>query len=909
MPNRTNKRREKSGSKRIRKLKSSFESSFLLFLAVRIVFFPFFLVKTYFLLMARHFLKWLLLNFVILFFILGYLATCYITLPDTSKLYDYKPTLTSQFYDRNGEMIYEIGNERRQYIDINKVPKQLIYAFISAEDKTFYTNNGIDINGIIRAGLVDIVRVIRRQKLEGASTITQQVVKNVLLTSEQKITRKIKELILSYLISKRIPKDKIMEIYLNHIYLGNQSYGIVVASNTYFGKNVGQLNLSEMAMLAAMPKAPSTINPFRNYNRAIQRRNWVLSRMFEDGYITESEYQTSKNTELIVKKKYNNYYPYYAPSFLSQNIISSVKDINKDELLNSGFKINLTIDGKTQKVAQEALNYSLERYSKNHGYKGAIMTFSEDELKTKTTTELFKSIDEIENIGKFKLAIVKKVEDDKVEIELPNDIKGIILLGDLSWAKQKITETEVSKKNIEKCSEVLNVGDVIVVDKKTDKGNYYTLEQIPDINGGVLVMNPKTGEILAMVGGYNDIAGGFNRTIQAFRQVGSTIKPFVYGAALENGFTPASIFMDAPLSINIGDGIVWNPENDSKRTSGPMTLRAGLERSKNTITIRIADAIGMTKIRKTIIKANINKKPENNLSTAIGSVESSLLQIAIAYSSFANDGILPKPYLISSIRRIADNDNQTENGNEEYEKNRLDSSDELNNHFGDIIENGDKGNNEKNNNLFNKIYFSNCDLNAKCQVEVEDINNKKEDNKTLFSPEVSYQIVNMLQGAVKRGTSVRLSSLGLPIAVKTGTSNGGKDLWCISVSPEIVVVAFVGYDIPMETNNYGSQYALPIVKDILSQLADKYEISDFKTPSGIKFVKINRKTGEATNQEDNKDVIFEAFKEEDEIPQIKTIQLDNGDDESEEHQDNEYANNVANEKSEDIDITDIKDDE
>ena len=696
-----------------------------------------------------------------------------------------------------------------------------------------------------------------------------------------------------------------MEIYLNHIYLGNQSYGIVVASNTYFGKNIGQLNLAEMAMLAAMPKAPSTINPFKNYNRAIQRRNWVLSKMFEYGYITEEEYQTNKNLELVVKKKYNNYYPYYAPSFLSQNIISSINEDNKDKLLNSGYKVNLTIDSETQKIAQEALNYSLNEYSKQHGYKGALKTISEEDLKTKTTRELFKNIDEIENIGKFKLAIVRKVDNNQAEIELQNNEKGIILLDDLLWAKQKITETEVSDKNIEKCSDVLNIGDVIVVDKKTDSSNYYTLEQIPDINGGVLAMNPKTGEILAMVGGYNDVAGGFNRTIQAFRQMGSTIKPFVYGTALENGFTPASIFMDAPLSINIGGGVVWNPENDSKRTTGPMTLRTGLERSRNTVTIRIADAIGIKKIRKNIIKANINKNPENNLSTAIGSVESSLLQIATAYSSFANNGILPKPYLISSISKIHNNDTKnddTEENINEYAKNDAENDSEKNSNITDAI---DKE--EKNNNLFNKIYFSNCDINAKCQIEIEDINDKDAQQQTLFSPEVSYQIINILQGAVKRGTSIKMSSLGLPIAAKTGTSNGGKDLWCISISPEIVIIAFVGYDIPMETNNFGGQYALPIIKEMLSKLADKYAISDFTTPSGIKFIKINRKTGEATNDEDNKDVIFEAFKETDEIPQIKTIKLDDDNNENKDNNENEYENIKATEKGEDIDITDIKD--
>lgn len=843
---------------------------FLIYLLKCIIFSPIIAIKLYFTLMKTHFFKFLLLNFSALVVVLIYIFICYISLPNISKLYNYKPSLSSKFYDRNDNLIFELGNERRTYIPIEQIPKPLIYAFIATEDKTFYTNSGIDFYGLARTAITDVYKFVRRQKLAGASTITQQVVKNILLTNERTITRKIKEIILSYRISKILSKDKIMEIYLNHIYLGMQAYGIVSASEEYFGKTVAQLTIPEMAMLAAMPKAPSAINPFRNYNRALQRRNWVLLRMMEDGYITPDKYEEYKNTELVVTKRHSFYAPFYAPSFFTQNLLTAKETkITKDDLLNNGYKIKLTIDKDLQNLAQNALNHSLENYSKKHGFEGALFSFSENETKQRTPLELLRQVDEPENINKFQIAVVLEVNEDAVKIGLKNNQTGIILLNDMLWAKQKITETEIKDTEIKQCSDVLKVGDVIVVDKKTDDSNYYTLEQLPKINGGVLVMNPQTGEILAMVGGYADPAGGFNRTIQAYRQMGSVIKPFVYATALENGFTPASIFMDADININIGDGIVWSPTNHTKTTAGPTTLRIGLEKSKNTITIRVADAVGIKKIRKTIIKSGLNSNPESNLSTALGSVESSIIDIARAYSAFVNNGVEPNTYLINSVS-LQHSSNEVR-----------DSS------------------------VFNKIYFSKCDANAMCKVDVEKstlpeqqenndenqtdkVNEQSEEqkqqenktkNKTIFSPETSYQIINMLEGAVIRGTSQRLKSLGIPLASKTGTSNEGKDMWNVAITPELIIVVYVGYDVPMETGNYGSQYALPVTKEILSNLIGQIQFNDFQTPDGIKFIKINRKTGkkvtsneveidndnvdENKNQTDNTDFIFEAFKEKD----------------------------------------------
>ena len=354
----------------------------LLILKIKYVFIlPMFLIKK----------RPLITLFLVILFFALYLLYCSVSLPSLEKVFNYKPYLISKFYDANDELIYEYGTEKRTHININQVPKMLVYAFISAEDKTFYTNPGFDIDSLTKTFVRDVIKVARGRRLNGGSTITQQVVKNILLSNERTISRKIKEIILSYRLSKILPKDTIMEIYLNHIYLGMQAYGIVSASDEYFGKSVSQLTIPEMALLAGMPKAPSVINPFRNYNRAIERRNWVLSRMMENGYITQDQYEQYSKTELVVKKKQNDHYPFYAPSFFAKSLLSSKEiGITKDSLLQDGYKVKLTIDGELQRIAQKALNNSLEDYSKKHGYTGPIMMFNESEVKDKTPSELLR---------------------------------------------------------------------------------------------------------------------------------------------------------------------------------------------------------------------------------------------------------------------------------------------------------------------------------------------------------------------------------------------------------------------------------------------------------------------------------------------------------------------------------------
>ena len=463
------------------------------------------------------------------------------------------------------------------------------------------------------------------------------------------------------------------------------------------------------------------------------------------------------------------------------------------------------------------------------------------------------------------------VDDKTAKIGLKDNSVGFINFNDMAWAKQKISETSVSGKRISSCKDIVSIGDVIVVKRKSADSEFFSLEQIPSINGGVVVMNSKSGEILAMVGGYNDQAGAFNRAVQAFRQVGSAIKPFIYGAALDRGFTPASLFMDTELNLNIGKGKVWSPKNhNNKVTDAPMTMRSGLELSKNTVTVRVAMATGMKRVRNIIVNSGINKRPEYNLSIALGSVESSLVNMTAAYGAFANGGVVPNTYLISNVSKIDNSEN-----------------------------------------ILGRIYFSNCDINLKCDTDIvnsADISNKnikqmisnasieeltdeenekqmeaikEQENEQIartdnsqrrpLSAESAYQITSMLKGAVIRGTSTGLASLNIPIAAKTGTSNGGRDLWTIAFTNDIVVGVYVGHDSPMDTDNYGGTYALPIVRNVFSHIAEKKKFADFTSPNGVKFVKIRKSTGERTLEPTGKDVIFEVFKEKDSLPKMEEV--------------------------------------
>jgi len=468
------------------------------------------------------------------------------TLPAIETIYEYKPKLSSKIYDRNDNLIFEIGAEKRVYVKINEIPPMLIKAFLAAEDKAFYEHKGVDLISLSKIMLLNIVKIAKHEKIAGASTITQQIVRNILLTNERTITRKIKEFILSYQISKELTKDQILELYLNHIYLGLQSYGVVSAANNYFGKTLEQLTIAEMATLASMPKAPSAMNRKHNKNKLIIRRNWILGEMLRTNFITQEEYNQNIIKDIIIQHKENSFYPFYAPATFAKNIITN-SDLNIDEIqiAEKGYKIQLTIDSQIQKVAQQALEKTIIAYTKDHGYNGAIENVNL--LKDYKFNDIMKSVNiKDEYDENYQIALVTKVENNFINIQLAENTFGKITLEDMKWARKKISETELGPI-IKKCQDVLKEGDIIFTSHKG--GSFYTLEETPTINGGVIILDSKNNNILAMAGGYKDQAGGFNRAVQAFRQLGSAAKPFVYATALEEGVQVNSIFMDSEISI------------------------------------------------------------------------------------------------------------------------------------------------------------------------------------------------------------------------------------------------------------------------------------------------------------------------------------------------------------------------
>jgi penicillin-binding protein 1A len=785
--------------------------------------FPFYLLLSYFKVFKRNFLAFLLLHIVSFCGIFFYLKiVIFDKLPKIEKIIDYKPSLSTKFYDSQGDIIFELGVQKRSFTPIERIPQKLIQAFIAAEDKTFYTNNGIDLYGIFRMAVTNLYKILKKERLEGASTITQQVVRNILLTNERTITRKLKELILSYQLTKAVRKDKIMEIYLNHIYLGMKSYGVTTASESYFNKNLEHLTLPEMATLAALPKAPSAINPFKNKIRTTSRRNWILKRMLEDRYISEDEYHLAISQDLVVKSvKDTNYSPFYAPVFFAKSNIIKSSIIDEDSLVNNGYSIKLTIDKQMQQIAQNSLNRGLIDYTKKAGFYGPLYQFQESSLSDNNWHKLLLSVDEIDEIGDLTLAIVLKVSKDKVEVGLQDNTVSYIDLNDMLWARRRLASGEIGPE-IKKCSDILSVGDIIAVKKVQDK---VTLEQIPKINGSLVAIDSKTGKILAMVGGYLDIAGSFNRATQAIRQLGSTVKPFIYAAALESNITPADIFMDSDISFNIGSGVVWKPRNHTRTTDGPVTFRMGLEKSLNTVTVRISDRIGVSKIRNYLIDFGINKDPEANLSVAVGSIESSLLAVVRGYSCFVNQGVMLDPYIVEEIK--------------------------------------------SNDSAFEKILLTGIDFNPVVHNSITDSTVAENEKKPIISSDSAYQVLSILEGAVKRGTAHQLSSLDFPVAAKSGTSDKGKDLWTIAITADVIVGVYVGYDNNLPTEKYGSQVSLPIVKEFLSLM--KHSNSNFKMPEKpLQYVKIDRLTGKRTNRPLSNEVIYELFKISDQLPKFES---------------------------------------
>ena len=720
-------------------------------------------------------------------------------IPDYKFLKSYKPPVSSKVYSGNGELVADFSKEKRIFVPYNSIPQNVINSFLSSEDKNFFSHPGVDAKGVLRAVVNNISNIISSKRLEGASTITQQVAKNFLLTNEVSINRKIKEAILAFRIERALSKERILELYLNQIYLGSGAYGVAAASLEYFDKSIKDLNYAEAALLAALPKAPSKYNPYRNIKLSIFRRNLVLKNLLDNEYIDLKLYQKLQNEKINLnksKKVFLEDAQYYIED-VRKNVIDT---FTYDKVYKQGFNINTPINLELQKIATQTLRNGLISYDKRKGWRGVLT----NKKYSKNWNDNLKKFN-LENSINWELAIIRKLNKFSAEIETEKNINGKIDFKDIFWTKKEFNK-------------LFNVGDIIYV-KKIESKNY-SLKQLPLINGGIVVMDPYTGRVLALSGGFSFKKSEFNRATQALRQPGSAFKPFVYALALENNYTPSSIILDAPLVLDQGDDLkMWKPENYGKKFYGPSTLRIGLEKSRNLMTVRIAQDLGLTKIVNFSKNLGIYDNPEELLSISLGSAETTLLKLTSAYSAFINGGKLVDPILID---RIQDSEGKT-------------------------IFNNDKRK------------CINCDQISYLSQDYPSLEN---DYKQVFSPQTAYQMTSILEGVVKRGTGKKLKDLKLNIAGKTGTTNKNTDTWFIGFTSNLLIGVYVGSDNPTPLGRYetGSKTALPIFKDFIKKTVKKSEARPFKVAEGTIMMVVDPITGQKAKFT-SKNTIIEVYKE------------------------------------------------
>jgi len=719
-------------------------------------------------------------------------------LPDYKFLKSYKPPVSSKVYSGDGELVNDFSTEKRIFVPYNAISDKIINSFLSAEDKNFYSHPGVDAIGVLRAIVNNISNIAASKRLEGASTITQQVAKNFLLTNEVSLNRKIKEAILAFRIERALSKERILELYLNQIYLGGGAYGVASASLEYFDKSISELNYDEAALLAALPKAPSRYNPYKDIELAKFRRDLVLKNLFENNYINKIEYKKFVNKEIILKKRKKIFTE--DASYYVEDIRKNVVDqLGFDKVYKQGLNISTPINLDLQKIAIKSLREGLISYDKRKGWRGPLLRNQKID-NWKDNLDKFK----LEKSIAWNLAIIKKINKFSVKIETVNKLNGFIKYENISWIKKEF-------------SEILKIGDVVYVENIND--NIYALKQLPLANGGIVVMDPYTGRVLALSGGFSFRQSEFNRATQALRQPGSAFKPFIYALALENGYTPSTLILDAPLVLEQGyDLKMWKPENYGKKFYGPSTLRMGLEKSRNLMTVRIAQDLGLKKIVNFSKQLGIYDNPSELLSISLGSAETTLIKLTSAYSSFVNGGKLIKPIMID---RIQDSEGNTIFNNE-------------------------------------KRKCINCDQISFLSQNYPEI---EDEFLQIFSPQTAYQMTSILEGTVQNGTGRNLKDLNLDLAGKTGTTNGNSDTWFVGFTSKLVIGVYVGSDNPVSLGKYetGAKTALPIFKSFVKNAVKKEDARPFKVADGILMRVIDSVTGEKALT-DSKSTIIEAYK-------------------------------------------------
>ncbi|WP_332685378.1 penicillin-binding protein 1A [Bosea sp. (in: a-proteobacteria)] len=739
-------------------------------------------------------------------------------LPDSAQLRNYEPPVMSRVHAGDGSLIAEFARERRLYLPIQAVPKLIIDAFLAAEDKNFYRHFGVDPEGLARAAISNFRNRGSNRRPQGASTITQQVAKNFLVGSEHSIERKIREALIALRIESTYSKDKILELYLNEIYLGapapgQGSYGVAAAALNYFGKSVHELNVQEAAYLAALPKAPTDLHPFRNRERAIERRNYVLDRMAENGVIGRPEADAAKKQPLGVNPRSispNN----IAAGFFAEEIRRELQDrYGEKKLLEGGLSVRATVDPKMQLMARKALVDGLVRFDEARGWRGAVQKI---DLAGREWGVAIGELPALGDVKPWRLAVVLEVAGDGARVGLQPVREAS---GQLRPERETATlGTEgIRWTRRTRVSQAVSVGDIVYVEPIDGKAGQVRLRQMPEVNGAITVMDPFSGRVLAMVGGFSHDQSEFNRATQALRQPGSSFKPFVYATALDNGYTPSSIVLDAPIEVDQGGGLgVWSPSNYDGKFTGPRTLRYGIQFSKNLMTVRLAKDVGMPLIAEYARRFGIYDDMLPVLSMSLGAGETTVMRMTAAYSMLANGGKRIRPTLIDRIQ----------------------------DRFGATIYRHDQR------------VCEGCTAEKWAnQREPRLVDNRDQ----VLDPLTAYQMVSLLEGVVNAGTATVVKSVGKPLAGKTGTTNDAKDVWFVGFSPDLAVGVYMGFDKPKSLGNSATagQYAAPIFRDFMMQALKDKPATPFRVPAGIKLIRVDPRTGMRAGGEGG---ILEAFK-------------------------------------------------
>jgi penicillin-binding protein 1A len=754
-------------------------------------------------------------------------------LPDYSQLQDYEPPVTTRIHAADGSLLGEYARERRLYLPIQAVPRLVINAFLAAEDKNFYDHGGIDFSGMARAAAVYAQNFGSNRRPQGASTITQQVAKNFLLTNEVSLSRKIKEALLAIRIERTYSKDRILELYLNEIYLGLGAYGIAAASLAYFNKSVNDLTVAEASFLAALPKMPGMLHPVRNHDRAIERRNYVIDRLLENGWIKQADADKARKEPLTVVGHDNGTHTFAGEYFAEEVRRDIFERYGEKKLYEGGLSVRATLDPKLQVMARRTMVAGLVRYDEEQGYRGPLSNLN---ISGDWGLRLAE-IKSLSDISPWRLAVVLETSDQSARIgfqpgrEFGGAVSkeretGLVSLDGVKWARA--ASGAPKGKTPTSVSQVLQPGDVVYVDPLFREGKpvegQYRLEQLPEVSGAMVAMDPQTGRVLAMVGGFSFDQSQFNRATQAYRQPGSTFKPIVYSTAIDNGYTPSSLMVDGPLEIDQGQGGgVWRPENfSSGKYQGPTTLRNALKQSLNTVTVRLAQDIGMPVISEYARRYGVYDEVPNYLSYALGTGETTVMRMVTAYSMIANGGRRVRPTLID---RIQDRYGHTIFKHDSRECRGCDAPQGWNS-----------------------------------QNEPQLIDHREQ----VLDVMTAYQITSMMEDVVQHGTAIVVKEVGKPIAGKTGTTNEAKDAWFIGFSPDIVVGIYMGYDKPRSLGRgneaTGGRLSGTIARDFLKlALADKPP-TPFKIPAGIRLVRVDAKSGMRPIPGDPGNVILEVFK-------------------------------------------------